>query len=80
MNTGLIIGFAAVLVVIFLASYFFNEELLEYEPVEFGMILEGPKYYGESDITGWHTINTGIFKIQTQKNSNFSGLEALTVL
>lgn len=70
-NSGLIIGFAVVLVVIFIASYFFSDKLLKYEPVEFGTILDNPKYYSKSDVSGWHTINTEIFEIQTPREFRF---------
>jgi len=66
-NTGTIIGFASVIIIVFLTTYFFDSDNLEYTPVEFGVILNDSNYYSSSDITEWQRINIGAFEIQTPK-------------
>ncbi|WP_203296730.1 hypothetical protein [Luteirhabdus pelagi] len=70
-GTGLIIGFASVMLVVLLTSYFFDQDNLDYEEPKFGIILDDSNYYSESEIAGWHTINTEKFKIQTPKEFKF---------
>jgi hypothetical protein len=70
-GTGLVIGFVSVLWVVLLSIYFFDQDNLDYEELEIGIILDDPKFYSKSEIAEWHTINTGIFKIQTPKEFKF---------
>jgi hypothetical protein len=76
-GTGLIIGFALVLLVVLLTSYFFDQGNLDYEEPKFGIILNDPNYYSESEIADWHTINTGKFTIQTPNEFKFFRLQGI---
>lgn len=76
-GTGLIIGFASVLLVVLLTFYFFDQDNLDHESAKIGIILEDPKYYSESEIPDWHTINAGKFIIQAPKEYKFFRLQGI---
>ena len=76
-GTSLIIGSASVLLVILITTYFFDKDNLDYEESKFGVLLDEPRYYSESEIPEWHTINTGKFTIQTPKDYKFFRLQGI---
>ena len=71
LNTGLIIGIASVILVVFLTFYLFDSKNTDQDRIKVGAILENSEHYMDSDIDGWHTIQTGRFEIQTPVEFKF---------
>jgi hypothetical protein len=66
-NTNLIVGFASVLLVIMLTSYFLDKNNLKYSLMEYGVILNDSTYYSDSYLPDWHKIEVGAFYIHTPR-------------
>jgi hypothetical protein len=64
-DTTWIVGFVSVLLSILAIFYFFNRDVLNYTPLEYGVILNDKKHYSESYIHGWHKIDAKTFYIET---------------
>lgn len=76
-QTGFIIGFASVLILVLVSTYFMDKNNVEYTTPEFGVILDDPEYYSGSHIPGWHTIKSGRFEIQAPKEFKFFRMQGL---
>tara|TARA_B100000809_G_C14811829_1_gene414127 strand:- start:61 stop:519 length:459 start_codon:yes stop_codon:yes gene_type:complete len=57
--------------------YFFDSNTINFKPIPYDQLITDQKFYSQSEISNWHKIDLGAFKIETPMDYNFYKMEGI---